>query len=161
EDSIGDLFPEARILRLDQDTAKGKYGHERILGAFARGEADILIGTQLVAKGLDFPNLTLAGVVNADTELAFPSFRSGERMFQLLTQVAGRPGRAEKRGEVFLQTELPDHPALRWAQRHDYKGFAAEELPMRRHLAYPPYSRLVTILFRAVDPNAVRIAAAF
>jgi len=161
EESIADLFPDARILRLDQDTTKGKYGHERILGAFARGEADILIGTQLVAKGLDFPNLTLAGVVNADTELAFPSYRSNERMFQLLTQVSGRPGRADKPGEVFLQTMQPDHPAIHWARRHDYNGFANTELPQRRQLSYPPYSRLINITFRAVDPNAVRIAATF
>lgn len=159
EDAIAELFPKARILRLDQDTARGKYGHERILGAFARGEADILVGTQLVAKGLDFPNLTLAGVVNADTELAFPSFRSGERMFQLLTQVAGRPGRADKPGVVFLQTMLPDHPALLWAKRHDYRGFSAQELPMRRQLSYPPYSRLINVLFRSADADAARVAA--
>ncbi len=161
EDSIIELFPEARVLRMDQDTTRGRYGHERLLGAFARGEADILVGTQLVAKGLDFPNLTLAGVVNADTELAFPSYRSGERMFQLLTQVSGRPGRAEKPGLVYLQTKQPDHPALIWASKHDYRGFASQELPMRRDLLYPPYSRLITVLFRAVDPNAVRTAATF
>lgn len=161
EDSIIELFSDARVLRMDQDTTRGRYGHERLLGAFARGEADILVGTQLVAKGLDFPNLTLAGVVNADTELAFPSYRSGERMFQLLTQVSGRPGRAEKPGLVYLQTKQPDHPALKWASKHDYRGFAAQELPMRRDLLYPPYSRLITIVFRAVDPDAVRIAATF
>lgn len=161
EDAIAELFPDARVLRMDQDTTRGRYGHERLLGAFARGEADILVGTQLVAKGLDFPNLTLAGVVNADTELAFPSYRSGERMFQLLTQVSGRPGRAEKPGLVFLQTKQPDHPALLWASKHDYRGFASQELPARRHLMYPPFSRLITIIFRSVDPNAVRIAATF
>jgi primosomal protein N' (replication factor Y) (superfamily II helicase) len=161
EEQIAELFPEARILRMDQDTTKGKNAHERLLGSFARGEADILVGTQLVAKGLDFPNLTLAGVVNADTELAFPSYRSSERMFQLLTQFSGRPGRAEKAGEVFLQTLKPDHPAFQWIIRHDYRGFASQELPQRKYLKYPPYSRLITINFRSMDPNAVRVAAHF
>ncbi len=159
EEQIAELFPEARIIRMDQDTTRGKHAHERLLGSFARGEADILVGTQLVAKGLDFPNLTLAGVVNADTELAFPSYRSSERMFQLLTQFSGRPGRADKAGEVFLQTLKPEHPAFQWIVSHDYLGFARQELPQREYLNYPPYSRLITVFFRAVDPNAVRVAA--
>lgn len=159
EEQIADLFPEARILRMDQDTTRGKHAHERLLGSFARGEADILVGTQLVAKGLDFPNLTLAGVVNADTELAFPSYRSSERMFQLLTQFSGRPGRADKAGEVFLQTLKPEHPAFQWIVRHDYHGFAQQELPQRAYLKYPPFSRLITIYFKSADPNAVRLAA--
>jgi len=148
EEEIEQLFPQGRILRMDQDTTAGKGAHNRILTAFGEGEYDILVGTQLVAKGLDFPNVTLVGVVNADTELAFPSFASGERMFQLLSQVAGRSGRAEKPGVVYLQTWQPDHDAIVYAQKHDYRGFARKEVTFRKDRYYPPYSRLVRYLFK-------------
>jgi len=148
EEAIEELFPEGRILRMDQDTTSRKGSHDRILQAFANREHDILVGTQLVAKGLDFPDVTLVGVVNADTELAFPSFNSGERMYQLLSQVAGRSGRAQKKGTVFLQTWQPNHEALKHAQKHDYLGFAKKEMAFRRTRYYPPFSRLIKVIFK-------------
>jgi primosomal protein N' (replication factor Y) len=140
-------FPDYRSLRMDTDTMQGPGSHERALTAFRNGEVQILLGTQMIAKGLDFPNVTLVGVVNADTALHLPDFRSAERTFQLLVQVAGRTGRGPKGGRVLVQTFSPDHAAIRAAAQHDYATFAAEELPHRRELAYPPFghmSRLVT-----------------
>lgn len=151
EDELAALFPQARIARMDQDTTSGKHAHDRILQQFARGDADILMGTQIVAKGLDFPNVTVVGVVNSDTELAFPSYRSSERMYQLLSQVAGRSGRGSKPGLVYLQTLMPEHTALHYAQKHDFPGFARQEMKSRKNLFYPPYSRLVKIFFRSPD----------
>jgi primosomal protein N' (replication factor Y) len=159
EQQIMELFPEIAILRLDQDTSRGKHGFDTILGAFSRGEVQMLIGTQLLAKGLDFPNLTLVGVVNADTELAFPSYRSSERMFQLLTQVSGRPGRSSKAGEVYLQTMNPDHVAITMAKEHHYEGFIQYELPNRKLLSYPPFSRLIQLTFRGPNEMLVEQAA--
>lgn len=159
EQQVIALFPEISILRLDQDTSRGKHGFDAILGAFARGEAQMLIGTQLIAKGLDFPNLTLVGVVNADTELAFPSYRSAERMFQLLTQVSGRPGRSQKAGEVYLQTLNPEHVAITMAKNHDYEGFVNYELPNRKLLSYPPFSRLIQLIFREAEEKRAEQAA--
>lgn len=159
EDDIQEWFPEARILRMDRDTTMRRDSHAKILNAFGNHEADILIGTQLVAKGLDFPNVTLVGVLNADTELAFPSYRSGERMFQLLTQVAGRSGRAEKAGEVYLQTRMPEHESLIHASRHDFESFARVEIEQRRDLFYPPFSRLVQFQFKSDDASKVGAAA--
>ncbi|MFW6347462.1 MAG: replication restart helicase PriA [Cyclonatronaceae bacterium] len=153
EEELEELFPEFRLLRMDQDTTSRKNAHDKILGAFGRGEADIMIGTQLVAKGLDFPNVTVVGVVNADTELAFPSYRSNERMFQLLSQVAGRSGRAEKKGVVFLQTRQSDHFAIKHAQTHDYEGYARHELSLRKPLLYPPYARLLSVSFKSKDAS--------
>ncbi len=155
EDELAELFPNVRIARMDQDTTSGKDAHDRILQQFARGEAHILMGTQIVAKGLDFPNVTVVGVINSDTELAFPSYRSSERMYQLLSQVAGRSGRGSKPGKVFLQTLMPDHTALRYAQKHDFPGFARQEMKSRKQLFYPPYSRLVKIYFKSTDPQLV------
>jgi primosomal protein N' (replication factor Y) len=151
EEELEALFPEFRLLRMDQDTTSRKNAHDKILGAFGRGEADIMIGTQLVAKGLDFPNVTVVGVVNADTELAFPSYRSNERMYQLLSQVAGRSGRAAKKGVVYLQTKQSDHFAIKHAQTHDYEGYARHELSLRKPLLYPPYARLLSIGFKCKD----------
>jgi primosomal protein N' (replication factor Y) len=162
EEEIAPLFPNAKVLRMDRDTTSKRDAHANILNAFGRGEADILVGTQLVAKGLDFPNVTVVGVVNADTELAFPSYRSSERMFQLLTQVAGRSGRAEKTGTVFLQTRQPEHPALQFASRHDYESFARYEMQQRKALQYPPYSRLIQFQFKSGDEQKVaQVAEAF
>jgi primosomal protein N' (replication factor Y) len=155
EEEIQSEFPTARIIRMDRDTTSGKDAHNRILSAFGRGESDILVGTQLVAKGLDFPNVTVVGVVNADTELAFPSYRSSERMFQLLTQVSGRAGRAEKKGMVYLQTRLPEHPALIHASKHDFEAFAKFEIHSRKELSYPPYSRLIQFQFKSKDAQKV------
>jgi len=159
EEEIAPLLPQARVMRMDRDTTSTRDAHANLLSAFGRGEADILVGTQLVAKGLDFPNVTVVGVVNADTELAFPSYRSSERMFQLLTQVAGRSGRAEKTGIVFLQTRQPEHPALKFAAKHDYEGFANHEMRQRRELHYPPFSRLIQFQFKSPDEQKVAIVA--
>lgn len=141
------LFPKARILRLDRDTVSGKDAHTHILDRFGRGEADILIGTQMVAKGLDFPRVTLVGILAADQALTLPDFRASERTFQLLTQAAGRAGRSELPGLIVLQTYAPDHPAIQHALAHDYRAFAHEELLERKELLYPPYTELVRIVF--------------
>lgn len=138
-DELTELFPEARILRMDVDTTRKKGSHQALLEQFGKGEADILLGTQMIAKGLDFPNVTLVGVLNADTALNLPDFRSSERTFQLLTQVAGRAGRAEKAGQVLIQSYNPNHYAIRFAKEQDYEGFYAYEMGIRRQLGYPPY----------------------
>ena len=138
-DELTELFPEARILRMDVDTTRKKGSHQALLEQFGNGEADILLGTQMIAKGLDFPNVTLVGVLNADTALNLPDFRSSERTFQLLTQVAGRAGRAEKAGQVLIQSYNPQHYAIRFAKDQDYEGFYAYEMGIRRQLGYPPY----------------------
>ena len=138
-DELAELFPEARILRMDVDTTRKKGSHQALLEQFGKGEADILLGTQMIAKGLDFPNVTLVGVLNADTALNLPDFRSSERTFQLLTQVAGRAGRAEKAGQVLIQSYNPQHYAIRFAKDQDYEGFYAYEMGIRRQLGYPPY----------------------
>ncbi|MBL6537568.1 primosomal protein N' [Streptococcus suis] len=138
-DELQELLPEARILRMDVDTTRKKGAHEDLLDRFGRGEADILLGTQMIAKGLDFPNVTLVGVLNADTALNLPDFRSSERTFQLLTQVAGRAGRADKEGEVLIQTYNPNHYAIAFAKNQDYEGFYQYEMNIRRNLGYPPY----------------------
>ena len=138
-DELAELFPEARILRMDVDTTRKKGSHQALLEQFGKGEADILLGTQMIAKGLDFPNVTLVGVLNADTALNLPDFRSSERTFQLLTQVAGRAGRAEKAGQVLIQSYNPNHYAIRFAKEQDYEGFYTYEMGIRRQLGYPPY----------------------
>ena len=138
-DELAELFPQARILRMDVDTTRKKGSHQTLLDQFGQGEADILLGTQMIAKGLDFPNVTLVGVLNADTALNLPDFRSSERTFQLLTQVAGRAGRAEKAGQVLIQSYNPQHYAIRFAKDQDYEGFYAYEMGIRRQLGYPPY----------------------
>jgi primosomal protein N' (replication factor Y) len=141
-------FPGARVLRMDQDTTRKTQGHRRILDQFGRGEADILVGTQMVAKGLHFPRVTVVGVIDADQGLHFPDFRAHERAFQLLTQVSGRAGRGDL-GEVFAQTLDPDHRVLRYFVDHDVDGFLAAELEQRRALGYPPLRRLQAITVTA------------
>lgn len=143
EEEIITMFPQARVLRMDQDSTKGKDGHNRVLEIFRQHEADIMIGTQLVSKGLDFENVTLVGVINADTELAFPSYNSSERMFQLLNQVSGRSGRGAKKGEVYIQTWKPEHPAVYYACNHNYNGFTKYLIKERAGLAYPPFSKMI------------------
>ncbi|HQD39729.1 MAG: primosomal protein N' [Firmicutes bacterium] len=145
EAELGKLFPGAKIARMDVDTTRTKGSHERILGEFRKGSAQILVGTQMVAKGLDFPNVTLVGVVMADLTLNLPDFRAAERTFQLLTQVAGRAGRGERPGKVLIQSYLPEHYSIQAAARHDYLSFFNRELPYRKRQAYPPFSRLVNI----------------
>ncbi len=138
-------FPEAKILRMDRDTTSRKGSHVDIIRAFRNKEADILVGTQMVAKGLDFPDVTLVGVISADTSLNLPDFRASEKSFQLLSQVAGRSGRGDNPGEVIVQTFEPDHHAVVYAAAHDYRGFYNHELPLREELNYPPFSFLANI----------------
>lgn len=145
EEELQTLFPEARILRMDVDTTRKKGAHERILQTFGEGKADILLGTQMIAKGLDFPTITLVGVLNADTALNLPDFRSSERTFQLLTQVSGRAGRGEKAGEVIIQTFNPEHHAVVLAQTQDYEKFYQREMFIRHQSGYPPYYYTVKI----------------
>lgn len=139
EEELKTLYPEARILRMDVDTTRKKGAHEKILAKFGAKEADILLGTQMIAKGLDFPDVTLVGVLNADTALSLPDFRSSERTFQLLTQVSGRAGRADKEGQVVVQTFNPDHYAIQYAKHHDYESFYRKEMAVRHMENYPPY----------------------
>jgi primosomal protein N' (replication factor Y) len=146
EEEMQHLFPEARLLRMDRDTTTRKGAHHVLLARFRAHEADVLIGTQMVAKGLDFPKVTLVGVVSADTALHIPDFRAGERAFQLLTQVAGRAGRAHQPGEVIVQTFNPEHEAVQTAATHDYLQFYEREIAHREEMRYPPFSRLANIL---------------
>ncbi len=151
EQAVGQHFPHARALRMDRDTMARKGAHAETLRAFRRHDADVLIGTQMIAKGLDFPNVTLVGVVSADTALNIPDFRAPERAFQLLTQVAGRAGRGDLRGEVIIQTFTPDHDSVQRAARHDYLGFYAEAIVQRKELAYPPFSHMANAVFADED----------
>jgi primosomal protein N' (replication factor Y) (superfamily II helicase) len=141
-------FPEATIARMDSDTMKKPGSHEKVQGEFRAGRIQILLGTQMIAKGFDFPNVLLVGVINADTALHFPDFRASERTFQLVTQVAGRTGRGERAGEVLVQTFTPDHPAIIFACQHDFLGFAEMELVHRQQFGYPPFASLARIIFR-------------
>lgn len=147
ERELKQLFPEARVVRMDVDTTRRKGAHETLLSSFEKGEADILLGTQMIAKGLDFPGVTLVGVINADTSLSLPDFRSSEKTFQLLTQVSGRAGRSKINGEVVIQTFNPDHYAIRYAQKHNYDGFYRQEMSLRHQGGYPPYyfTALITV----------------
>ena len=158
EEETARLYPEARILRLDKDTTTTKGSHSSIIESFRKGEADILIGTQMIAKGLDFPNVTLVGVISADTSLNIPDFRASERTFQLISQVAGRSGRGESAGEVVVQTFDPDNYAIAHAISHDYISFMCEELESRKSVLYPPYSCFVNII--SDDKSAARASQA-
>jgi len=149
-------FPHARLLRWDRDATRGRHAHEQILATFLAHDADILIGTQMLAKGLDLPAVTLVGVVNADVGLHLPDMRAGERTFQLLMQVAGRAGRGERDGHVVIQTYHPGHYAIDAASRYDYEGFAAAELDSRRRAGYPPFARLVRLSFAHPNPRYAR-----
>ena len=151
---VGDLkklFPSARILRMDVDTTSGKEGHYRILKQFSDHAADILVGTQMVAKGHDFPQVTLVGILDADMSLHFSDYRSGERTFQLITQVAGRSGRAQEAGEVVLQTYSPDNYILRFAAQYDYEGFYEHEISMRAATMFPPFAKIVRVMVTGED----------
>ncbi len=148
ESEIRRRFPDVPLVRMDTDAMQGRGAHQRALDAFRSGKVQILLGTQMIAKGLDFPNVTLVGVINSDTALHFPDFRAAERTFYLVTQVAGRTGRGEKGGRVLVQTYNPDHPAIRAAVRHDYVAFAKGELPIREMLHYPPFSVMIRLVIR-------------
>ncbi len=153
EEELKALFPESRVLRMDVDTTRRKGAHEKILTAFGNHEADILLGTQMIAKGLDFPNVTLVGVLNADTALNLPDFRSSERTFQLLTQVSGRAGRAEKPGEVIIQSFNPEHYAIQLAKAQDYEDFYQKEMYVRHRGDYPPFYFTVQITASHPEEN--------
>lgn len=144
-------FPSATIARMDSDTMRRPGSHERVLGQFREGKVQILLGTQMIAKGLDFPNVLLVGVINADTSLHFPDFRAAEKTFQLVTQVAGRTGRGERAGHVLVQTFSPEHPAIVAASKHDFIGFAGAELAQRAQFGYPPHGHLARIIMRGPD----------
>jgi primosomal protein N' (replication factor Y) len=149
EAAVKKMFPKARVARMDSDTMTRKNAYHETLGAFRTRKIDILVGTQMIAKGLHFPGVTLVGIISADSALHLPDFRAGERTFQLLVQVAGRAGRGDAEGEVIVQTFSPAHPSLQFAKSHDFDGFAAHELEMRGNFGHPPYSHLVLITARA------------
>lgn len=159
EDVLGKLFPRARIRRMDADVMKRKEDYRRVLGEFRHGKIDILIGTQMIAKGLHFPGVTLVGIIYADLALHQPDFRAGERTFQLLTQVAGRAGRGDIEGEVFVQAFTPFHPAIQYARRHDFNGFFEQELEFRRQLNYPPFSRIALLTLKGHNEDKVKFSA--
>lgn len=155
EDELRRLFPEARVARMDSDSMARREAYEEVLGRFGRGEVDVLVGTQMIAKGLDFPRVTLVGIINADTSLGLPDFRAAERTFSLIAQVAGRAGRGDVDGRVVVQTMLPDNPAICLAAAQDYKAFAARELAERETFGYAPYRRLLRVLVRGPKPDPV------
>jgi primosomal protein N' (replication factor Y) len=160
EATLSKLFPQARVRRMDSDTLQRKEDYRNILGDFRTGKIDILVGTQMIAKGLHFPNVTLVGIVYADLALHLPDFRAGERTFQLLTQVAGRAGRGDVEGEVFVQAFTPFHPAIQYARRHDFAGFYEQEMEFRRQLNYPPLSRIALLLLKGKHEEKVKLTAA-
>jgi primosomal protein N' (replication factor Y) len=148
---VSEQFPDARLARMDVDTTTGKWAHANILDRVGRREVDILLGTQMIAKGLDFPDVTLVGVIDADVGLHLPDFRAAERTFQLLSQVAGRAGRGSKAGEVLVQTRRPMHHAVQCAVTHDVHTFVEHELAARRSPAYPPFVRLANVIISGRD----------
>ncbi len=162
EAEIKAKFPKARVARMDSDTMRRPGSHQRVLSMFRSGDLDILLGTQMIAKGLDFPNVLLVGVINADSALHFPDFRAAERTFQLVTQVAGRTGRGERSGRVIVQTYSPEHPAIQAASRHDYNQFAKDEMVVRRRFNYPPLGSVARIIIRgSVEDVTEAVADSF
>ena len=159
EEVLGKLFPKARVKRMDADTMKKKDDYRHVLGDFRAGKIDILVGTQMIAKGLHFPNVTLVGIIYADSALHQPDFRAGERTFQLLTQVAGRAGRGDVEGEVFVQAFTPFHPAIQFARRHDFVGFYEQEIEFREQLKYPPASRVALLTLKGRNEEKVKFSA--
>ncbi len=161
EDIVQKAFPQARVLRMDMDTTREKDGHEKILESFADGEADILIGTQMIVKGHDFPNVTLVGILAADMSLYSNDYRAGERTFQLLTQAAGRAGRGSGGGEVVIQTYSPDHYSIRMAAEQNYEGFYEAEMDYRELMGYPPVEQLLAVLMTGQDEQLLEKAAGY
>jgi primosomal protein N' (replication factor Y) len=159
EEELIELFPKARVARMDRDTTRSRHGHERLVKAFANQEFDVLVGTQMVSKGLDFAHVGLVGVLNADRMLNFPDFRSFERAFQMLTQVAGRAGRSGQRGKVILQTYNPDHWVLAKVMANDYRGLVKQELIERKNYRYPPFDRLIRLTLRHTDEQRLDAAS--
>lgn len=159
QETLAKLFPHAKVARMDSDTLKRKEDYRRTLGDFRTGKIEILVGTQMIAKGLHFPNVTLVGIIYADLSLHMPDFRAGERTFQLLTQVAGRAGRGDVEGEVIVQAFTPFHPAIQYARRHDYAGFYEQEIEFRQQLQYPPISRAAMITLKSRNEDKVKMSA--
>ncbi|MFC1516938.1 primosomal protein N' [Candidatus Margulisiibacteriota bacterium] len=159
EKELQQSFKDLKLLRMDKDTTQKRGSHQDILEKFKKGEGNVLLGTQMIAKGLDFPNVTLVGVINADTALYLPDFRSAERTFQLMTQVAGRSGRGLKGGKVVIQTYNPEHYALQAAKDHDYTKFYNEEIQYRQALNYPPFSKLTSLVISGPDKYQARVFA--
>jgi primosomal protein N' (replication factor Y) len=159
EATLAKLFPQARTVRMDSDALKRKEDYRRILGDFRVGKIDILVGTQMIAKGLHFPNVTLVGIIYADLALHQPDFRAGERTFQLLTQVAGRAGRGDIEGEVIVQAFTPFHPSIQFARRHDFEGFYEQEMEFREQLKYPPVSRIALLTLKGRNEEKVKFSA--
>ena len=159
EETLAKLFPDARVHRMDADTMKRKDDYRKILGDFRVGKIDILVGTQMIAKGLHFPNVTLVGIIFADLALHQPDFRAGERTFQLLTQVAGRAGRGDIEGEVVVQAFTPFHPAIQFARRHDFLGFYDQETEFREQLKYPPFGRVALLTLKGRNEEKVKFSA--
>jgi primosomal protein N' (replication factor Y) (superfamily II helicase) len=159
QETLSKIFPHAKVARMDSDTLKRKEDYRRTLGDFRTGKIEILVGTQMIAKGLHFPNVTLVGIIYADLSLHMPDFRAGERTFQLLTQVAGRAGRGDVEGEVIVQAFTPFHPAIQYARRHDYAGFYEQEIEFRQQLQYPPISRAAMITLKSRNEEKVKMSA--
>jgi primosomal protein N' (replication factor Y) len=159
EEALVRAFPKARIARMDADSMTRKDAYRETLGAFKEGRIDILVGTQMIAKGLHFPNVTLVGIVNADLGLHIPDFRAGERTFQLLTQVSGRAGRGEMEGEVLVQTFTPFSPSIQFARHHDYEGFMEQEMEFRRNFSFPPFGRMVLLTVRGTVRERAEFSA--
>ena len=161
ETELQEFFPEAQVRRMDYDTTRGKHAYTKLIEAFEAGEIDILVGTQMVTKGLDFRNVNLVGIMNADTLLNFPDYRSHERSFQLLTQVAGRAGRSLKQGEVIIQTYQPNHPVIHQVLNSDYEGMYERQLEERRQFRYPPVYRIIKVLFKHKEYQRLREGSAW
>jgi primosomal protein N' (replication factor Y) (superfamily II helicase) len=161
EETLAKLFPQARMRRMDSDTMKRKDDYRKTLGDFRAGKIDILVGTQMIAKGLHFPNVTLVGIIHADSALHQPDFRAGERTFQLLTQVSGRAGRGDVEGEVFVQAFTPFHPAIQYARRHDFVGFYEQEIEFREQLKYPPAARVALLTLKGRNEDKVKFSAEY
>jgi primosomal protein N' (replication factor Y) len=159
EEQLISMFPDFQVARMDMDTVKGKTAHDLLIQQFEQRRIDILVGTQMVVKGLDFDHVQLVGILDADGLLSFADFRVNERAFQLMEQVSGRAGRKDERGKVIIQTTNPKHPVLEWVQKHDYKSFAHAELVARKQFHYPPFFRLIQVTFRHKEKHVAETAA--
>jgi primosomal protein N' (replication factor Y) len=159
EANVAQLFPDATVRRMDADSMSRKDAYRETLHAFRAGKIDILVGTQMIAKGLHFPNVTLVGIINADLALHMPDFRAGERTFQLLTQVAGRAGRGETPGEVFVQTYTPFSPSIQFARHHDFAGYFEQELEFRERCDFPPFKHVILVTVRSAHEGRAKLSA--
>jgi len=159
ESTVAHFFPKAVVRRMDADSMTRKEAYRETLRNFRTGKIDILVGTQMIAKGLHFPNVTLVGIINADLALHLPDFRAGERTFQLLTQVAGRAGRGETPGQVFVQTYTPFSPSIQFARHHDFAGYFQQELEFRERCDFPPFKHAILITVRSAHEGRAKLSA--